>query len=205
MARVLGSEAAPVDHQPGWFKDPVDVDLPPWQRGRDGAALGRAVHATLQDADLDTGDGLADLAAHCAAAEGIPAEHERVQDLARAALAATAVREAVAGDHWRELYVAAPAGDHLVEGYVDLLYRIPDGFVVVDYKTDAAPTDADRRRLAQTYRLQLATYAHAVEAATGIPVQRAVLCFLEPGGAHEVEVDDLREAVSRIGQGVGPG
>jgi ATP-dependent exoDNAse (exonuclease V) beta subunit len=75
--------------------------------------------------------------------------------------------------------------------------------VIVDYKTDAAPTDAHRRRLAQTYRLQLATYAHAVETATGIPVQRAILCFLELGGAHEVQVDDLRAAMTRIGQGVG--
>jgi ATP-dependent helicase/nuclease subunit A len=110
----------------------------------------------------------------------------------------------VSGDHWREIYVAAPAGDQLVEGYIDLLYRTADGFVIVDYKTDAAPTDDHRRRLARTYRLQVATYAHAVESSTGIPVQRGVLCFLEAGGAHEVQVEDLRAAVTRIGQGVGP-
>ena len=41
---------------PGLAKDGVDLDLPPWQRGRYGTAIGRAVHAVLQDADLVDGD-----------------------------------------------------------------------------------------------------------------------------------------------------
>jgi ATP-dependent helicase/nuclease subunit A len=204
VAGRLGATDPSPDEQPGWFKDPVDVDLPPWQRGRDGAALGRAVHATLQDVDLISGADLTDLAHHHAAAEGIAHDHDQVRDLARAALSAPSVREARSGDHWREIYVAAPAGHHLVEGYVDLLYRTADGFVVVDYKTDAASTDAQRRQRAASYRLQLATYAHAIEAATGIPVLRGVLCFLDAGGAHEVEVEDLRAAVAEIGRLVDP-
>ncbi len=34
-------------------KDPRDIDLPPWQKGRYGSAIGRAVHAVLQSVDLD--------------------------------------------------------------------------------------------------------------------------------------------------------
>ena len=52
------------------------------------------------------------------------------------------VRQRRPRPHWRELYVAAPVGDRLLEGYVDLLYRDRDGLVVVDYKTDHAPDDA---------------------------------------------------------------
>ncbi len=200
VARRLGTPEPSPDDQPGWFKDPVDVDLPPWQRGRDGAALGRAVHATLQDVDLASGTDLADLARHHAAAEGIPGDHDQVHDRALAALSAPSVSEARSGEFWREIYVAAPAGTQLVEGYIDLLYRTPDGFVVVDYKTDAAAGDAHRRRRAAAYRWQLATYAHAVEVATGIPVLRAVVCFLDSGGAHEVEVEDLRAAMAEIGR-----
>ncbi|MEO6570809.1 MAG: UvrD-helicase domain-containing protein, partial [Ilumatobacteraceae bacterium] len=37
---------------PGLSKEAVDLDLPPWQRGRYGTAVGRAVHAVLQYADL---------------------------------------------------------------------------------------------------------------------------------------------------------
>ncbi len=204
VAARLGATEPDPGEQPGWFKDPVDVDLPPWQRGRDGAALGRAVHATLQDVDLESGAELADLARHHATAEGIPNDHDEVHDLARAALSAPSVREARSGQYWREIYVAAPAGHQLVEGYIDLLYRAADGYVIVDYKTDAAPGEAQRRQRAADYRWQLATYAHAIEAATGIPVLRCVVCFLESGGAHEVEVEDLRAAMAEIGRLAGP-
>ena len=39
-------------------------------------------------------------------------------------------------EHWRELFVAAMVGDRVLEGYIDLLVRTPEGLVIVDYKTD---------------------------------------------------------------------
>ena len=45
--------------------------LPPWQRGRYGTAIGRAVHAVLQFADLATGSDIPALATAQAAAEGV--------------------------------------------------------------------------------------------------------------------------------------
>jgi len=39
----------------GSAKGPVDVDLPPWSKGRDGTAVGRAVHAVLQSVNLVSG------------------------------------------------------------------------------------------------------------------------------------------------------
>ena len=79
---------------------------------------------------------------------------------------------------FREMYVAAPFGDRVVEGYVDLLVRTPDGLVVVDYKTDRLDTDAALDARAESYRLQLAAYAAAIEAATGERVARGVLVFV---------------------------
>ncbi|HAQ23879.1 MAG TPA: hypothetical protein DCR10_10045, partial [Acidimicrobiaceae bacterium] len=46
------------------------------------------------------------------------------------------------------------------------------------------------------YRLQGATYALAAQRATGLPIQRVVLCFLAAAGATEVNVDDLPEAMA---------
>ncbi|MGI8777635.1 MAG: hypothetical protein ACR2LJ_09705 [Acidimicrobiales bacterium] len=40
--------AAAVAADPGLAKDGRDVDLPPWQKGRYGTAVGRAVHGVLQ-------------------------------------------------------------------------------------------------------------------------------------------------------------
>ena len=87
-ATYLAGEA---DTDPGLDKGAVDLDLPPWQRGRYGTAVGRAVHAVLQYADLDTGAGIdAEAAAQCAA-EGVVGVDATVAALARSALAAPIV------------------------------------------------------------------------------------------------------------------
>ena len=179
--------------------DEVPPDAPPWRKGRAGTAVGRAVHATLQTVDLRTGDRLADVAAAQAAAEGIDNAVGDVEALARAALAAPSVREAVAGRHWRELYVGAPVGPTVVEGFVDLVYETAAGhLVVVDYKTDAVGSDRDLDALVVRYRLQLAAYACVLEAVLERRVARGVLVFLSGGVARERDVPDLAAAIADV-------
>src|SRR5439155_5832129 len=114
-------------------KEGRDVDLPPWQKGRYGTAVGRAAHGVLQAVDLATGEGLTPAAAAQAAAEGVPGRERIVAALARSALGSDLVRRAATRPHWREVYVGCPMGDGVLEGFVDLLYRDDDGLVVVDY------------------------------------------------------------------------
>ena len=55
-----------------------------------------------------------------------------------------AVRRAVSsGNYWREAHIAAPIGDGVLEGFIDLLFEEDGELVIVDYKTDAI--DARRR------------------------------------------------------------
>ena len=134
---------------PGLAKDGVDLDLPPWQRGRYGTAIGRAVHAVLQDADLASGDDIDVLAEAQCAAEGIFGLEAHVAALSRSALEAPIVVAAATGaEHWRELFVVAEVGTTVLEGYIDLLVRTPDGLVIVDYKTDQWRTGRRPRRAA---------------------------------------------------------
>jgi ATP-dependent exoDNAse (exonuclease V) beta subunit len=185
-------------------KDEPDVTAPSWRRGRAGTAFGRAVHAVLQSVDLATGDGVGAIARAQAAAEGVDDLAKDVAGTARAAIASDAVRAAVAsGRSWRELYVAAPVGPTLVEGFVDLAYDPGDGrgLVIVDYKTDALPTDAVDAAV-HRYRLQLAAYA-LVLGELGQPVDRAVLLFVGAGHASARDVPDLAAAVSEVRQLVG--
>lgn len=152
----------------------------PWRRGRGGTSIGRAVHAVLQSIDLATGAGLAETAQAQATGENIPGRRQEIIDLTQAALNSPAVRQAVAaGRFWREVPVAAPLGDGIVEGFIDLLYEREGGLVVVDYKTDAidAPETAET---AQRYRLQGGAYALAAQRATGKPVREVVFLFLRP-------------------------
>jgi ATP-dependent helicase/nuclease subunit A len=189
---------------PGLQKRPRDLDLPPWLKGRYGTAVGRAVHGVLQTVDL-TGVDLAGLGAAVAAqcqAEAVPERAGDVRALVEAALGSPVVRAAAAAPHWREVYACTPVGDadgqRLLEGYVDLLYRGPDGLVVVAHKTSATADPAELDRRVEGYRLQGAAYAVAVGRATGEAVTRVVFLFLTPQGAVERTLGDLESAMADV-------
>lgn len=185
---------------PGARKDPVDLDLPPWQRGRYGTAIGRAVHAVLQYADLATGDGLAEHAAAQAAAEGVLGQERTIERLARSATQAPVVAEAVAFPHWRELFVAVDIGGTVVEGYIDLLVRHPSrGLTVVDYKTDQVPVGPERDLRLQRYGVQLAAYAVALEQLLGEEVPAGVLVMCSARGpADTVDIPGWQAAKATL-------
>ena len=167
--------------------------------GRHGPAIGRAVHRALEvagmHADGDAGAAEARAEAQAAARdEGV--DEGTVVKMVDATLRSPSVRAAGAGA-WRELYVAAPVDDDvLLEGYVDLAYRTPEGLVVVDYKTDAWASEADLDAKVADYRLQGGAYAWAVQAVSGEPVSRMVFVFV--GGPEPVErdLDDLAAAMA---------
>ncbi|CAN5915004.1 hypothetical protein BH23ACT10_BH23ACT10_05950 [soil metagenome] len=194
---TLDDDIAPDDEiAAGIDKQPRDLDLAPWLKGRYGTGIGRAVHAVMQTVDLATGAGLDAAAAAQAAAEGVVGREADVRRLAGAALRSPAVREASGCRRWRETFVATPVGDRTLEGYIDLLYRTDAGLVVVDYKTASSAADLDDR--VAGYRTQGGAYALAVEAATGEPVVRVVFVFLTPDGAIERELDDLPACVAAV-------
>jgi ATP-dependent exoDNAse (exonuclease V) beta subunit len=202
---VAARRAGGAADDPGLAKDAPDLELPAWQKGRYGTAIGRAVHAVLQTVDLATGAGLLDAAAAQAAAEEVLGRELLIAALATSALESEVVRDAASRPHWRELYVGAPVGGAVLEGYIDLLVRAEDGMVIVDYKTDAVRDDADLAVKVARYRPQLAAYAAATEAATGERVVRGVLLFLATTGARAVAVPALAEAVVEVGAEMGTG
>ncbi|MCU1426297.1 MAG: UvrD/REP helicase [Actinomycetia bacterium] len=195
-ATSIAKEAA-ATRDPGLAKDARDLELPPWNKGRYGTAVGRAVHAVLQTINLATGAEIIDTARAQAAAEGVIGREDDIVALARSALGSAAVQAAVDSQFWRETYVATPVGEHTLEGYVDLIYRTNEGLVVVDYKTDAL-ADNDLDHALDRYRLQGASYALAVAQATGEPVVRCVFVFLHKDGARERDVPDLSGAVEEV-------
>ena len=176
-------------------KDEQDIPDEPWRRGRAGTNIGRAVHAVLQVVDMKTGIGLEDIAKAQAAAEGVPGRADDIVRLVRRALDSPIVKRALdSGRWWRETPVAGPVGDGIVEGFIDLLFEEEDGFVIVDYKTDALGSDEEIERAMARYRLQGGGYALALSRATGVNVKEVSFLFLEPSRA--VTVKDLSRAVS---------
>src|SRR5205085_4620476 len=84
LAHRDAPSGAPID--PGLAKDGRDLELPPWNKGRYGTAIGRAVHGVLQTVDLATGDGLMSAVAGQAAAEAVAGRETVIAALVRSAL-----------------------------------------------------------------------------------------------------------------------
>jgi ATP-dependent helicase/nuclease subunit A len=77
----------------------------------------------------------------------------------------------------------------LVTGYIDALYRDPQGRLhLVDYKTNDIPANGVARE-AKQYELQMSLYALAVERALGEKVASLTLVFLRPGVEFGFEWD----------------
>jgi ATP-dependent helicase/nuclease subunit A len=188
---------------PGLQKRPRDLDLPPWLKGRYGTAVGRAVHGVLQAVDLATGEGLEAAVASQCEAEAVVDRTDEVRRLVLSALGSPSVVAAAASRHWKELYVGAPFRERQLEGYIDLLYRGPDGLVVVDYKTAATADPAVLAERVDGYRVQGASYAQVVGVATGEPVVKVTFVFLTPDGAIELDLPDLEPAMAAVDALVG--
>ena len=137
-----------------------------------------------------------ELAAAQCAAEGIFGLEARVAALSRSALTAPIVVAAAGGaEHWRELFVVAELGDTVVEGYIDLLVRTPDGLVIVDYKTDQWKPGTDKTARIARYRHQLAAYGLVLGRLLDEPIVGGVLVRCRP--------DEPAEQITHRGVGRG--
>ncbi|QDT68205.1 ATP-dependent helicase/nuclease subunit A [Planctomycetes bacterium MalM25] len=172
----------------------------------DPAGLGTLVHAILER--LEPTDGAIDRKIGQLARSLAP-QHlrrhadeagDRAIELVRGFVASetwSAMRDAERLDREVEFTLRWPHTETpaLLRGYLDCLTRDAGGWRIVDYKTNgiaaaAVPAEAER------YALQMAVYAHAVEAATGERPASITLAFLSPGVAHEMAWDDAAHAAS---------
>jgi ATP-dependent helicase/nuclease subunit A len=203
------AELAEAERLAGLQKEPRDIDLPPWQKGRYGSAIGRAVHGVMQTIDLATGDGLKELCAAQAAAEGVLGKEGVIEALCRSALSSDVVQRAAVRPHWREVYVGVPHDEYgVLEGYIDLLYRDDDGLVIVDYKTDAWTTEAELDAKVERYAVQLAAYLNGLGQVTSENVVGGRLLFLARDSSSVTrridEHDFLRPTVASHEHGSAP-
>ncbi len=197
----------------------------PWRSGRGGTAFGSALHAVLQravtsilphlplpadqppDALLEQLDASIErLAPQEAANEGVPTRSTAIAQEARRAVRNPAVIAAFRGSRlWPEIPVAGPIdtpmGQIVVEGIIDLLYLDDDDqLVVVDYKSDDVRDEAHVRAKLDYYQWQGATYAAALQSATGKTVKDVQFLFVRRDEA--VSIPNLRELMDDLSQRV---
>ena len=161
------------------------------------------MHAVLQEADLETGSDLADIARRCALAEEMGQHTDEVRELAEATLESPVVRRAASAP-WkdREVYVSADLdGVGVLDGIIDLIFEDCSGaLVVVDFKTDRVPETGSLEAAATPYVPQLGAYAEAVRRATGRDVSEAWLVFSRRARAGldaEYRIPDVADAAAK--------
>ncbi len=166
----------------------------------DAAERGSAVHLAMQYADLDrcaTPEGAAEALAELGRRRLLTAEQCAAVDPAklRAFCLSGVMAEARKGKIHREFkfsllapvgeFLGEGEGETLLQGVVDLWSELPEGILLIDYKTDRVTLETQEARAAE-YEPQLRAYAWALERITGKKVLRRMIWFFATGQAVEV-------------------
>jgi ATP-dependent helicase/nuclease subunit A len=81
----------------------------------------------------------------------------------------------------REVPFVMPASEgQMMEGVIDLIYRLDDGIWIADYKTDDVAAE-DLPAIADRYRSQAEMYSRAAASALGLSSLSFQFVFLRPG------------------------
>jgi len=174
---------------PGNRKEPGPNDRPSRRGGRFGTAKGSAVHAVMQQVQLDDPlRGLGTLVEVAAEAEGVLDRKHDIELMVHSVLRGDLFARMQASCNCRrEMYVGAQFGEATIWGYVDAVFVNPDGsLTLVDFKTDTLITSP--AELASRYRPQMSAYVGALQKATGLQVTEAWLAVAQPDGSPAVEI-----------------
>ena len=165
--------------------------------------VGDAVHMVMERVTLPGADDLEAIADDVCQEGDIADLTEDVLAMCRACLQAHCVQHALAGGRWwrevpfvlsRTTDSSEPDRGPLATGRVDMVHQDGDELVVIDYKTDKDVTaDTAEDHALEKHSGQAEIYAHALAAATGIPVRQVVFVYCKAG----VEVRLRKGAVVR--------
>jgi ATP-dependent helicase/nuclease subunit A len=165
--------------QPRAFTDAANPRALWRKRGRFGTRFGDTVHRAIGVA-LRTGAVPSNAVATAAKLTGLDERLAEAADDVDHALAALAELR-VGSVYELEYPVSGLVGDRLLSGYVDFLASVEGGIVLLDFKTDAPPTEAEQPP--DRYVDQVLGYAGVVARAWSLPV-RAGLLYTADGGVR---------------------
>jgi ATP-dependent helicase/nuclease subunit A len=151
--------------------------------GEHGTEWGSVIHTLLQAAMAEPDSDLGPLASSALAEEGLDRSH--------APAAVDTVLAVMKSDVWRRALAAeqtlvevpftlaanADGDETIIRGCIDLAFRERDGWVIVDYKTDAV-TSATLPAAAARHAPQIRAYAEAWGRVTGERVSETGLFFV---------------------------
>lgn len=84
-----------------------------------------------------------------------------------------------------EVPYSREVGDHTENGYIDILYRVDEGWQIVDFKTDLIRGEEHRDEVVWNYSKQLNRYSEVVESLLGYKAHTRI-CFFDADDQVEV-------------------
>jgi ATP-dependent helicase/nuclease subunit A len=181
LRRAGGAHAGPED-RPGYERGPASE---PSVAARIGCAVHRAMEIVVRGGEKSSAVTRAALEWELG-----PRRHPEIENMV-----ATLLRHPVVASVSRRIpefpvLFRSPDDGALVEGKIDLLVEAPDGWTIVDYKTDRVDrfgSAAAARAHFEGYRPQLSEYAAAL-AMLGVPVARALVLSARSGESYDLFV-----------------
>ncbi|HNT24172.1 MAG TPA: UvrD-helicase domain-containing protein [Anaerolineales bacterium] len=158
-------------------------------------AVGNLVHRALQNWWFPGHPSLRSLLESVAIRDGLINPDQRQAAIAKAETLLERFRSHpiwqevdTALERQHEIPYSFSTGDKLDIGAIDLLYRLEDGWHLLDYKTDELDSEAELAHVMQGYRIQIVRYTTAFRRLHG-PLISTRLCFLDfRGGVRLVIV-----------------
>jgi ATP-dependent helicase/nuclease subunit A len=160
----------------GFSEGPASLTFAGASSGRQRGSL---VHELLRRCELDDPEGTSYWAERLCREAGVTGLAAEVELHAKAILKSPFMLRVLQSSRvLREIPVATFDGERFIEGFADLAFEEPDGWVVLDYKTDRL--DRGMPSIARGYEPQVDAYRKALSAA-GMTVKEAGLWFSETG------------------------
>lgn len=153
--------------------------------------LGTAFHEAMERVDFCDPNGLPDLLRDLARDQRLdPAGARALKEMVEICLASDLLERVrcaarAGGRILREIPFVRPVpGKGIEEGKIDLLFEEPDGWVLVDYKTDwvSREPEAAAEFFQHAYSPQINEYVQAMES-LGVPIRSAYLLLARTGAA----------------------
>jgi ATP-dependent helicase/nuclease subunit A len=146
-----------------------------------GKAFGLAFHEVMEHIDLTNGSNVKNLSQMRAAGQSIPEAAETLANLCLKTIGHPLMdRVRLAQRFFREVPFSVTDEEKIIEGKIDLFFEEPDGWVIIDYKTDDVHGEPLEKRF-NSYREQGRWYARAVKKATGSVVKEVLFFFIRSG------------------------
>ena len=142
-------------------------------------------------------DTIIEICRNCSYQEGILEHSINVQKCVTTALNTNVIKN-LKNNYLREVPIAGILGNNKYSGYIDLLVKNTDHYLIVDYKTDTIDSKNTIDKKNEIYSNQLAIYSALLKKTFQTIRVRALFLFLNSPDIVEFEIQNLESIENEI-------